>query len=460
MFRKLGPNARNLLSVIAFFPQGVNKNNLDWLFPTISDRRNIFDKFCILSLTYQNNGFITMLAPLRDYLSPKDPKSFPLLCMTKDHYFGRLSVDVDPGKPGFEEARWITLEDVNVEHLLNVFTSIDANSVDVWETCASFMEHLYWHKPRLIMLGPKIEGLPDNQPSKLKCLFHLSQLFDAVGNAVEEKRLLVYTLEFWREQGNDFWVIQMLTSLAEANRRLGLYTEGIQQVKESLGISKQLNYTLGQAVSLRQLAWLLYDNNQFDAAEEAASCAINLLPANSNLLPDKGNQFLVCQCYRVLGLICYSKGETEVATNHFESALGIASSFDWRDEQFWNHYSLADLFINQGIFGDAHTHIEHARSYEVNNTYLLGCTMWLQSQCWYREHRLEEAKSEALCAADVFEKFRATKQLEVCREFLWLVEEEMNKLVTSGEPNFNSELLEIVLPPTPVNPPFPAHGTK
>ena len=94
IFQDLGPDARELL--------GVDEKNIDRLFPTIASRKNIFNKFCVLSLTYRNDSFITMLAPIRGYLSPKDPTSALLL-----RYFSRLSIDVEPGRPGFEEARRI-----------------------------------------------------------------------------------------------------------------------------------------------------------------------------------------------------------------------------------------------------------------------------------------------------------------------------------------------------------------
>jgi len=415
-FQELGSDARGLLGVVAFFPQGVDENNLDWLFPTISDVPNVFDKFCILSLTHRSDGFTTMLAPLRDYFSPKDPKSSPLLCMTKERYFTRLSVDLDPDTPGFGEARWIISEDVNVEHLLDVFTSIDADSEDVWYACHNFMDHIYWHKSRIVVLGPKIEALPDDHSHKPGCLKGLSRLFHSVGNQVERKRILTHTLKFWRERGNEHPVAETLRDLSDANRLMGLYEEGVQQATEVLEIFERLGHTAERARCLINLANLLYSDKQFDAAEEAASRAITLLS-------EKDQQFNLCQCHRVLGTIYSSKDETEKAVHHFELALGIASSFDWSGELFWSCYALAELFFDQGRLDDAHAHIERAKSHAVNKTYYLGRAMQLQANIWYLQERLEQAKSEALCAADVFEKLGIARDLEKCRELLQWVDD-------------------------------------
>ena len=429
MFQELGPDSRELLGVVAFFPQGVNENNLDWLFPTISNRANVIDKFCILSLTHRSDGFITMLAPLRDYLSPKDPKSSLLLCTTKQCYFTRISVNIDPNKPNFREARWITSEDVNVEHLLDIFTTIDPDSGGVWIACANFMEHLRWHKKRLTTLQLKIEGLPHDHKSKPVCLFQLSWLFHSVGNYVECKRLLTHVLKLWRERGDDNGAAQTLGHLSNINRLMHLPKEGIQQAREALEICERLGDTMAQAQCLDRLVLSLRDDKQLGAAEEAALRAIALLP-------EKGQEYQACLFHQTFGKIYRSKGEIEKAIHHFEVALGIVSSFNWHDHLFAIHYKLAELFHDEGRFDDTQAHLERAKFHTINNTYHLGRAMGLQARAWYKQGRLEEARTRALGAADVYEKLGAAKDVEDCRELLRKIE---TSLVASGQSYSNCE---------------------
>jgi len=419
-FQELGSDARALLGVTAFFPQGVDENNLDWLFPTIPNVTNVFDTFCILSLASRSNGFVTMLAPLRDYFRPQDPMLSPLLCVTGGRYFRRLSVDVYPDKPSYEEARWITSEDTNVEHLLNVFTSIDTESGDTWDACAHFLEHLFHHKPRLVGLGSRIERLSDGHPFKPQCLYQLSRLLGSIGSNGEDKRLLSHTLKIWRERGDDHRVAQTLERLSNANRMLRLYEEGIQRAKEGIEVYEQLGDTVGQADCLNTLAWSLCDDKQLDAAEEAVSRAIGLLP-------EKDNQYLVCRCHRGLGEIYRAKGEAENAIRHYETALRISSSFNWHNELFWNRYCLSLLFFTQNRFDDANAHIEHAKLHAVNNPYHLGHAMDIQARLWCQQRRFDEAESEILHATDIYGKLGAARDVEDCRRLLTLIDSERKR---------------------------------
>ena len=438
-FLSLGPSARDLLAVIAFFPQGIYEKNLDWLFPAIPEKDSIFDRFCLLSLTYRSNGFVSMLAPIRDYLGPRDPQLSPLLCTTRDRYFSRLSFNVDPNRPGFEEARWILAEDVNVEHLLDVFASISPVGEDSLDACFYFMRHLYWHRPRKTVLWSKIEALPDDHPSKPKCLFELSRLFGQLGNYMEQKRLLTHALKVQRRRGDDFGVAESLRFLSSVNRLLGLHEEGIQQAREALEIYEQRGDAAGQVQGLDSLAWLLLEDKQLDAAENAASRAINLTT-------EKGQEFFVCHLHRILGKICEFKGDKKKAIHHFKTAIQIASPFNFHDPLFWAHYGLTLLFLEGGEFDDASTHIELAKSNAFDDTLELGLVVHLQAKLWYQQRRLEEAKSEALRALEIYEKLGAARDTKICRDLLQLVELEITKRSTT----FQGELLG-TMPPTPVN---------
>lgn len=155
------------------------------------------------------------------------------------------------------------------------------------------------------------------------------------------------------------------------------------------------------------LARLFHNDNQLDAAEEAASCAISLLS-------EKDEPYQACKCHRTLGTVYHSKGNTEEAIHHLEVARGIASSFSWPNQLFWARLGLADLLSDRGRFDDAYAHIEHAKLHAISNhdTYLLARAVRSRAEVLRREHGFEEARSEALCAGGMYEKLGAAKDMD------------------------------------------------
>ena len=210
------------------------------------------------------------------------------------------------------------------------------------------------------------------------------------------------------------------------------------------GYNRQKIFEWLDDTTLISLALLLRSDNQLEAAEEAASRALNL--------GEKVGQLSVCLSRRALGHICRSKGEPEKAIHHFEAALAIASSSNWNTVLFWIHYYLVGLLLDRGRLDDAHAHAEQAKSRANGGLYLLGHAMHMQARVWYMQRRLEEARSEALCAVDTFEKLGVARETESHRKFLQRIEQELNKPVASGQSGFDCELPQtFVLPPARIN---------
>ena len=127
--------------------------------------------------------------------------------------------------------------------------------------------------------------------------------------------------------------------------------------------------------------------------------------------------------------------------HHRTLGVAFASSFNWHDRLFWSNLSLGWLFCEEGRFSDAHAHVEHAKSHMSDNTYNLTLAVELQAVVWYRERRLEEARSDDLRAADVYEKLGAAEAMAAFRKSTQRIQGELDGPVASGQSALNFELL-------------------
>ena len=260
-----------------------------------------------------------MLVSIRDYLYPQDPNSHPLLCTTKGRYFTWPSIDLNPDKPGFKEPQWIKSEDVDVENPLNVFTTIDTNSSDVWEACIHLADHLYWHKAQETIPMQKFEDHPDDHHSKPRCLFNLSQLFDAVGNPTKRKQLLTLTMKLEGQRGNDSMVPWASRRLSDANRRLRPCGEGIQHVEKILEIY-DLTRRHGPAGKLLEGPRSLVGQRQRTRHRRS-----HRIPWNQSI-PEKGQECLACLCHVYLVMFIVPKGKRRRVSTSSRRSLELHPS--------------------------------------------------------------------------------------------------------------------------------------
>ena len=198
-FQSLGPYAHDLLSIVAFFPQGINEKHSTQLIPLIpGSRRSILDGFVRLSLTDRRRGFITMLAPIRGYLNSKCLQPSPLLCRTIESYIIKLLDDIR-----FNQKKWILLENLNIQHLLDELICIYPDSNKIWYTCSHFIKYLASHGPQKILLWFKIKDLPNDHQFKQRCLDQLSELSEKLNHRRGECLLLEAAAGSNREKALD-----------------------------------------------------------------------------------------------------------------------------------------------------------------------------------------------------------------------------------------------------------------
>ena len=198
--KAFGDEVRGVLHIVAFLPQGVLRERVKELFPTVSGIEEIISVLLKQSLLLYNSGFVTMLAPIRLYLCDACPQ-VDLLPAVREYYYERLSLD-----PCAVVAR----EDVNVEYLIaRDLSSLSADDEleAVLSACEAFIRALHRGSCRSTSLRPVIDGLdtslsPTRKKLKLRCYTALSVLANRQSNLANALQLaqLEYNLAMQLEQ--------------------------------------------------------------------------------------------------------------------------------------------------------------------------------------------------------------------------------------------------------------------
>ncbi|KAH7919788.1 hypothetical protein BV22DRAFT_844702 [Leucogyrophana mollusca] len=173
---KLGNDARHVMQVAAFLPQGINEKAMDDFFPNIPNIHSVVDTLCRLSLMYRKLGAYTMLSPIRMHISDTHQgRDIPSVDLThvRNHYYTQLTDMSDRDDGG----AWIGTEDANLERLIahDLSRTTRKDMAIICRACYHFINQLRLHKRRPISLHSAILGLPDGSRSAI-----LSSILKAV----------------------------------------------------------------------------------------------------------------------------------------------------------------------------------------------------------------------------------------------------------------------------------------
>ena len=185
--KALGDDVRGVLHIVAFLPQGVLREKIKELFPTIGGIEEITNVLLKQSLLLCNNGLVTMLAPIRLYLCDGCPED--LLPAAREYCYGQLSSSL-PGR-GVVVARAIA-------HDLSPLSADDELEAVV-STCEAFIRTLCRGTCHSTSLRPVIDGLdtslsPTRKKLKLRCYTPLSVLANRQSDFSNALQLQYYRL--------------------------------------------------------------------------------------------------------------------------------------------------------------------------------------------------------------------------------------------------------------------------
>ncbi|KAF5368697.1 hypothetical protein D9615_010312 [Tricholomella constricta] len=335
--QKLGGVIRDLLQLIAFLPQGLNEARLTDTFPSITKIEHLANTLCKHSLAYRKSGFITMLAPIRLYISSQhNTTSYPAIPLL-DHLQAFYDAQLEDSS---DEETFIREEDVNVEHVIALrIAHCDAKAVEY--ACIQgrlFLVSLMQHKPRATALYPVIKEVKcdevqtnsvlcfpishrrtkANLVAKVSCLLVLSVLQIEVGQFAEAQEVLNATHKLSVICGSKRYTRLAECAIAEAYASVGNYIVAESMYESAM---KRQTHSFFKTEEDRQIDACIYRGlgvvRMLRGKPGASEFFVRGLPLLQRLGDTKGVRQMKC----VAGYAELLAGNNDKARESFESAM-------------------------------------------------------------------------------------------------------------------------------------------
>ncbi|TFY78589.1 hypothetical protein EWM64_g5423 [Hericium alpestre] len=363
--KKLGDSVLHVLQIIAFLPQGVDRRELGGLFPSLTGASMIVDAVCKQSITYRRDAYVTMLAPVRLYISTTYnsalPRVVPLLAGVRAYYRDRLEICGAVHGKIIDGGAWIIAEDVNTERIVTLELTLLEDIMVACTICTSFLSHIRLHKPRPIAIHALIEAIPvpNMTPTKHR---HYSRLRDSIRSLVGKQATSHGVTASTVAEGKG----ECLHALAALSRLV--YSSGM--MLDLLLTAKQLFSTSGEkraeAMCWRQIGEHQCELGQMAVAEKSFQEAARIM---HDIQDRTGEAYL----NSARGIMMAQKREVAQARLFFSKALqGFKSELrpDWTKRcramtiTILCHYGDLELYLGnfdraREFFNTAHTQAQH-----------------------------------------------------------------------------------------------------
>ncbi|KAH7917521.1 hypothetical protein BV22DRAFT_1135345 [Leucogyrophana mollusca] len=356
---KLGNDARRVMEIAAFLPQGINENALGDFFPDIPNIHSVVDTLCRLSLMYRKPGAYTMLSPIRIHISGthqgRDIASVDLTHV-RQYYYTRLADTTDEDDGG----AWIGTEDANLERLI---------AHDLSQTT---------HKDMAVVFHASIFGLPDgNRPTKLSRFLKAvrrprSGKAPSYGKAhcVLVLGSLAHTLCNVTESIDLYAAAERLFLLDRDHNMAAWCLENIARDYTYLGKVADAERTLQEALTMRRKYRVLSSSDEADInlrLGDALICrgrleeAIVLLASAREYFEhsrDATNGLSWAMSSQ--GVVELSSGNCLAARQHFEAGLSLHTRLNDDVGQSSSLIDLSTVEVVKGNIAEAHKLLQEA----------------------------------------------------------------------------------------------------